>query len=245
VKARIVMPALLLLLLGCDDQVSFPGGSLLDDDDRIADDDDTADDDDDDATNDDDAAGDDDDASTDDDDASDDDDTDPPFVGATYCLDWGSVDVVEPAGIFELLTQLSDIFDAAPPILVPTSVDIAAQEIRMDVGVADNDCAPDSAIAQEDLTPNGPGSYVAPHFEAGPGDMNLGGSVLDLILQDATVTGDFTGTSDAIINSTLTGALDLSAAFGACAIVSCGPCPDGGNQCVSFAATSAVWNRAN
>ncbi len=233
------MPALLLLLLGCDDHVSFPGVPGLDDDDATTDDDDTVPDDDDDTANDDDAS--------DDDDAADDDDAtpEPPFVNATYCLDWGSVEITEPGGIFDLLTFLSDVFDAAPPILIPTSVDLAAEEIRMDVGVGDDECAPDSAFGTEELTRDGPGGYVEPHFDAGPGEMNLGGSAIELTLQAALITGDFTPSGDAIINGTLSGALDLSEAIGACALISCGPCPDGSDQCVSFAAESATWNRAD
>ncbi len=244
------MLLLLLAGVGCDDHVTFASGSLgLDDDDDATaspdDDDATGDDDDDD-----DAVADDDDAVADDDDASgDDDDTTPPepgFVGEVYCLDWGSVDVIEPDGLLDLLTGLSDIFDASPPVLIPTAVDVAAEEIEMDAGVTDEGCAAANVFAVDELTREGPGTYVAPHFEAGPGEMNLGGSVVALPLKDALVTGDFTTPEDAIVNGTLSGFLDLSDLLGACALITCGPCPGGGgNDCVAFSADSAVWNRAD
>ncbi len=75
--------------------------------------------------------------------------------------------------------------------------------------------------------------------------MLLSGSAIPLPLQDAVITGDFSPSADRITEGTITGALDLSSAFGACALLSCTPCPDGGDQCVGFAAESAVWNRAD
>ena len=230
-------PALLgvaLLLAGCDNLVSFPAVALA-----VTDDDDTANDDD--ATDDDDVADDDD--VTDDDDVADDDDStepDPPMLGGVYCMDWATIDVTSPTGLWEVLAGLGAVLDASPPILEVTAVDVAAQRIWMDVGLGDNSCVPGGMSA---LTPPKGGAYVDPHFEAGPGTMSFGEGSFVIPLLDALATGDFTVSADEIVDGTLTGALDLSGLFGACALLSCGPCPSGGNDCVGFAAEAIVWTR--
>ena len=137
------------------------------------------------------------------------------------------------------------MLDGSPPALGPTAADVAAQQIWMDVGVAEDGCSVGGDFSWHELTSDGPGSYVAPHFDAGPGDITFGGGSISLTLQAADVAGDFSPSFDRIVDGTLVGALDLSPAIGACALLSCGPCPDGGNQCVGFVADSATWNRAD
>ena len=162
-----------------------------------------------------------------------------------YCLDWASLNVTEPDGILDFLLDIGAALDDSPPVLRATAVDVPGQQIWMDVGVAQDGCAASGDFAWQELTANGPGSLVGFHFEAGPGDMTFGGGSISLILQAADVTGDYSPTYDRIVDGSIVGALDLSPAIGACALLPCGPCPDGGNQCVGFVADSATWNLAD
>ncbi len=152
------MALLALLLLpalgGCDDHASFLPVDLLepDDDDTAVDDDDATVADDDDTT------------------VADDDDVTPPpaKLGATYCLDWWSVDITEPPGIWEYLVEIGVALDSSPPVLVPTAVDAGLGRIWIDVGLADDGCIPDTASGTEPLDGADGGLYAPPHFESGP-----------------------------------------------------------------------------
>ena len=238
------LAALFLFLLGCPQPRQTSGGDdddNEDDDDSVADDDDVQPDDDDVQPDDDDVQPDDDDVQPDDDDA----DPGDAMVDVTYCLDWDTANITEPPGIAGLLGMAGITLSDYPILLSPTSVDAAAEQIELlGAGAVATTCTQDTSASTYDLTADGPGSWVAPHFEVGPTSLAiaLDPSIGDLALEGAVLQGDFTGDASAIVNSTMDGYINVTTLDGACFILTCVTCPSGTGDCAVFAFDSATWN---
>ena len=253
----------LALILAIIPACNQPGGRLIDDDD-LRDDDDSAGSDDDDSG--DEEAGDDDDTSNeetdddddtsneetdDDDDSGDDDDSatvDPglAFVNQTYCLDWGSVNFQSPAGIVGILGGFGVNLSDYPLLLSPTAVSIPVAEILMVLAATSlGTCDQDASLSTYSLTSDQAGSYVAPHFEVGPSNINISTQFGDLALYDAVFSGDFNGDASQVVRGSISGQLDISAyssfLCGASTGWTCIPCPGGSGTCVDLLATDALW----
>ena len=246
---------------GDDDDSGISG----DDDDATGDDDDATGDDDDATGDDDDATGDDDDATGDDDDATGDDDDDdatgddddstpigpPPddplgMVNETYCLDWNTVNIIEPPGLATILSTVAGIQIEDYPLLVePTAVDTAAGSIDMLMtGALEGTCTQDLSISTVDLTNQVPGVYTPPLFVVGPGDFSTNISSFQLTIFDLIVSGQFTQDHQQIVQAEFTGDIDITAyASQACWLLTCFPCVSNPNlDCVSFHADSATFD---
>ncbi len=258
---RFLLFFLLVLGIGCgnsgrlgnsrgDDDDSAVGS---DDDDATGDDDDATGDDDDAAGDDDDATGDDDDATGDDDDATGDDDdaTGPPpddpqgMVDRTYCLDWSSVTVVDPANLFSILNILSISVTDYPLLITPTAVDVANGQIWMMVtGALQGTCDQDLAISTVDLTATQPGVYSPPLFEVGPGDFSTVIDGFQLTIFQMELTGQFSQDSTEIYDGTVAGQFLVPPDYTstACALLACVPCPGQPSaSCLNFEAENAVF----
>ena len=260
--------ASLLLLASCSN-----GGRLRDDDDTTSDDDDsgidgdgtgddddtTAGDDDDTTAGDDDdtTAGDDDDTTAGDDDDDDDDDDDTTPIGPppddptgmeneTYCLDWSTVNIIEPAGLLTLLNTVAGIDLTQYPLLMePTTVDVANSQIfMMMTGASQGTCNQDLSVSTVDLTATQPGSYTPPQFIVGPGDFSTVVSSFALNIFDLEISGQFSQDNLQVTQGAFNGNIDITAyASTACWLLSCFPCPaNSALECVSFVADQAVWD---
>jgi hypothetical protein len=251
--AALPLLALLLALLPACTSPSRGGFGDDDDDSAQGDDDDASGDDDtadDDTSDDDDTPVDDDDTPVDDDDDAtppdddDDDSVDPgtAFVDQTYCLDWDTVNVTQPTA----WSSLAAFVDPSqyPLLLSPTAVNVPAGQIWMMGGIAQmGTCVQDTTASTVDLTGATPGSYTAPSFAVGPADMSMTTSVGALTVYDTVITGDFTGTADQIVDSTIYGMADITAFSSvACMMITCVSCPTGTGDCMVFSADSAVWD---
>ena len=248
----------LLLMAGCTNR----SGRLDSDDDDsgISGDDDDATGDDDDATgDDDDATGDDDDATGDDDDdddaTGDDDDstpigpppTDPEGMeDETYCLDWTTVNIIDPPGLATILSTVAGVtIEDYPLLLNPTDVDIANSSIDMLLtGAQEQTCNQDLSISTVDLTSVVPGVYNPPEFVVGPGDFSTQIQTFALNIFDLTVSGQFTVDHQQIVQAEFMGNIDITAyASTACFLLNCFPCPANANlECVSLHADSATFD---
>jgi len=261
----------LLLMAGCSNRT----GRLTEDDDDSADDDDDVTGDDDDATgddddatgDDDDATGDDDDATGDDDDATGDDDDDdddatgddddstpigpPPtdpegMEDETYCLDWTTVNIIDPPGLATILSTVAGVtIEDYPLLLNPTDVDIAAGSIDMLLtGAQEQTCNQDLSISTVDLTSVVPGVYNPPEFVVGPGDFSTQIQTFALNIFDLTVSGQFTVDHQQVVQAEFMGNIDITAyASTACFLLNCFPCPGNANlECVSLHADSATFD---
>ena len=256
---RLLVMLLLATSLGCDSSGRL-GNNGDDDDDATADDDDATGDDDDATGDDDDATGDDDDATGDDDDATGDDDdatgddddaTGPPpddpegMLDRTYCLDWNSVTVTDPANLFSILGILGVNVVDYPILIAPTAVDVANNEIWMMVtGALQMTCTQDLAISTVDLTASEPGDYNEPLFEVGPGDFSTVIDGLALTIYDMEMTGQFSQDSTEIYDGTLTGEFLVPSDYTstACTLLTCIPCPaNPSSWCLNFEAEDAVF----
>jgi len=262
-RSNLLLLALLLTLnSGCndlsgrlsDDNNSFDDDdSAGDDDDAAGDDDDAAGDDDDTAGDDDDTTGDDDDSAGDDDDSAGDDDdsasVDPglSFVQRTYCLNWDSVNFQSPPGLVATLGGFGVNLADYPLLLSPTAVSIPVQEILMVLAATQmGTCSQDTNLSTYNLTASEAGRYVAPHFEVGPSDINIGTQFGTLTLYNAVFQGDFTGDGEQVHQGSITGQLDITAysgfLCGAASSWTCAPCPSGVGSCVDLVATDGVWD---
>ncbi|HCP47917.1 MAG TPA: hypothetical protein DIU15_17895, partial [Deltaproteobacteria bacterium] len=175
------------------------------------------------------------------DDDDDDDGGDPgsDFLGLTYCLDWDTVTVEEPAAFGSLvLTYVGDY----ALLLSPTGVSSSGNVISMLGAPAENGtCAQDMTLN----TVSASGIYVAPHFEVGPVDVDLQSAMGEMTVYGLTVEGDFTGDASQIENSVLEGVVDITDyGFLLCSGTPspCFPCPSGTGQCVDFRAVEGQWN---
>ncbi|MCO4770279.1 MAG: hypothetical protein KDA24_09640, partial [Deltaproteobacteria bacterium] len=225
-----------------------------DDDDAAGDDDDATGDDDDATGDDDDATGDDDDATGDDDDATGDDDdaTGPPptdplgMLDETYCLDWNSVNVIEPSGLINILGILGISITDYPLLISPTVVDVANEEIEMLVtGALQGTCNQDLTISTVDLAAGGPGVYTPPLFEVGPADFSTVVDGLQLTIYEMFLSGQFSVDSSQIYDGTVLGQFLVPAEYEstACALLACIPCPGSTpSSCLNFVAEDAVFN---
>ena len=251
---RFFLLLLLAGLVGCGTRSGNLGG---DDDDSAGivgdDDDSTAADDDDTTGDDDDTVGDDDDTTGDDDDTvgDDDDSTGPPptepegMVDRTYCLDWNSVTVNDPANIFGILQILGVSVQDYPLLLTPTAVDLTNGEIWMIVtGAEQGTCNQDMTVSTVDLTSTTPGAYSAPLFEVGPGDFSTMVDGFQMTIYDMEMTGQFSVDNTEIYDGTVTGQFLVPPDYAstACALLACVPCPGNASQsCLNFDAEDAVF----
>ena len=231
-----------------DDDDSANGGGAGDDDDATGkpDDDDSVGDDDDSVGDDDDSAGDDDDSAGDDDDSA---SVDPglSFVQRTYCLNWDSVNFQSPPGLVATLGGFGVNLADYPLLLSPTAVSIPVQEILMVLAATQmGTCSQDTNLSTYNLTASEAGRYVAPHFEVGPSDINIGTQFGTLTLYNAVFQGDFTGDGEQVHQGSITGQLDITAysgfLCGAASSWTCAPCPSGVGSCVDLVATDGVWD---
>ena len=258
--------AALLLLGACttrsgrldDDDAADDDDSGItgDDGDATGDDDDAAGDDDDATGDDDDATGDDDDATGDDDDATGDDDDSTPIgpppddpqgmQNETYCLDWSTVNVIEPPGLITLLDTVAGItIDDYPLLLEPTAVNVANNDIDMLLtGAQQFTCTQDLSVSTVDLTAQTPGVYTPPLFVVGPGDFATTISGFQLTIYDFLISGQFTQNVQQIVQAEFTGDIDITAySSQACWLLNCFPCPGNANaECVAFHADQAVFD---
>ena len=166
-------------------------------------------------------------------------------VGVTYCLDWNSVNVVQPLGLIALLQTFGGIDITEFPVLLnPTSADTAASEIEMLAAVAQQaTCTQDPLGVTEDLTANQPGLFVDPYFAVGPASLTLPAPGLVVTVYETTMTGLFTEAADQIVSGTVEGQLEIPPNLAtACSFVTCYPCPVGLAQCTDFEVNSAVWD---
>ena len=166
-------------------------------------------------------------------------------VDVTYCLDWTTVNVIEPPGLIGLLQTFGgiDITDF-PLLLSPTSADPVESEIEILAAVAlEGTCAQDLAASTVEVTSSQPGLFVDPYFEAGPTDMSVPAPGLVVALYETTFTGLFSEDATQITSSTVEGLLEVPPNLAAaCSFINCFPCPSGFGDCVDFLADSAVWD---
>ena len=178
----------------------------------------------------------------DDDDAGDDED----FVDVTYCLDWSTVNVAEPAGLLSLLQSLAGIDITQYPVLLSANgVNTSTDSIWMLAAAAQmGTCNQDTAYPAVDLTSASPGDYVDPHWEVGPTTLTVPAAGFTITLFDAVLTGDYTATATQIVNGTIEGAMDVPTDYQfACGwMLSCYTCASGVGQCIDFVANSAVYD---
>ncbi len=253
----LIVVLLLALTSGCSEL-----GDRSSSDDDSFDDDDSANggtSDDDDATSkpdDDDSVGDDDDSAGDDDDSAGDDDdsvsVDPglAFVQRSYCLNWDSVNFQSPPGFVDILGGYGINLADYPLLLSPTAVSILVEEILMVLAATQlGTCSQDTSLSTYNLTVSEAGRYVAPHFEVGPSDINVGTQLGTLNLYDTVFAGDFTGDAEQVVQGSITGQLDISAYSSFLCSSSlgwtCAPCPTGVGTCVDLVATDAIWDHNN
>ncbi len=181
----------------------------------------------------------------DDDDDDDDVGPDEPFIDITYCLDWNTVNVTDPAGLMWVLGLMGYDLSDYPVLLSSNGVNTSTNSIWM-LGAAavTGTCNQDTTYSPIDLTSTSPGTYVEPHWEVGPTTLTVPTPQFTLNVYDAVLTGDFTGTWDQIVNGTIEGEMEIPASMvsTACAWLSCYTCSSGAGDCVDFAADSAVYN---
>ena len=166
-------------------------------------------------------------------------------VDVAYCLDWNTVNVIEPPGLISLLSTFGGIDITDFPLLInPTAVDPAANEIEILGSAAiEATCTQDPIALTIDITASQPGLFVDPYFEAGPSNLVLPAPGLTVYLYDSTITGLFSEDASQITDSTVNGALGVPPNVStACSFLACYPCPSGIGDCVDFSADSAVWD---
>ena len=227
-RLRILLLALLALALvigGCTVRVSGGGGGDDDDD----------------------ATGDDDDASGDDDDATGDDDDSTgstyAWEGDTFCLDWSSVTWVAPTQTTISILQTFGFNPVSVPLLVePMAVGASSVDLRFAQGAATT-CAQDMTASTVDEV----GGWSDPSFDVGPTVLTLNIFSFGVNFYESMIDGQVTASGAQIINSDLSGVVDLTtvqASLGVCSYVACVPCPagTGGTSCMNFEVQDATWN---
>ena len=217
-----------------------------DDDDVTGEDDDVTGDDDDATGDDDDATGDDDDATGDDDDATGDDDdatTAYAWEGDYFCLDWNSVTWISPTATTISLLQSFGFNPVSVPLLVePMTVGATSIDMRFAQGAATT-CAQDMTASTVDEV----ASWTDPSFDVGPTTLSLNIFSFGVNFYESLIDGQVTASGTQIINSNLSGVVDLTAveaATGVCSFVTCTSCPagTGGTSCMNFEVQDADWN---
>ena len=231
---------------GVDEDCDGSDASCGDDDDASGDDDDATGDDDDATADDDDATGDDDDATGDDDDATGDDDDSTAsysWEGDTFCLDWNSVTWVSPTSGTIALLQTFGFNPVSVPLLVePMAVANASMDLRFAQGAATT-CAQDMTTSTVDEV----ATWSDPDFDVGPTTLSLNIFSFGVSFYESLIDGQVTASGAQIVNSNLSGVVDLTsvdAATGVCSYVACTTCPagTGGTSCMDFEVQDASWN---
>lgn len=162
-------------------------------------------------------------------------------TGSSYALDLGSGRFIKPEGVASLLQQY-----LTTDVLIGVE-SVSGSNIQMVGAIGLEDADPPTQDPCAETIPFPAASFANPYFQVGPAETTINVQDISITIDDLLISGSFTPDGNSITGAVLSGSIDTRpldpllgdgeegaiCSMASAAGISCEPCPDGTNFCLS------------